>query len=84
MRQFAVVLAGVTLWVAAASAQVDPKTAMLERTGWEALNRGDAAAAAAAFARAVPGDPANARVHFGAGVAAYLERRDADAALASC
>jgi tetratricopeptide (TPR) repeat protein len=59
--------------------QVDPKTALLERAGWDALNTGRAHAAADAFRDALAADPKNGRLHLGAALAAYLERRDEDA-----
>ena len=61
------------------SAQVDPKTALLERAGWDALVAGHAHDAAEMFRQAIAIDPKNARLHVGAGAAALLERRDADA-----
>src|SRR5262249_4611933 len=64
---------------ASALTQADPKTALLEQSGWDALSAGQAAAAAEAFRIALSGDPKNARLHLGAGMAAFLERRDADA-----
>jgi tetratricopeptide (TPR) repeat protein len=64
---------------AAVWAQIDPKTALLERGAWAALNAGQAHAAADAFGEALAADPRNARLHLGAGMAAALERRDADA-----
>ena len=64
---------------AAASAQIDPKTAMLEQAGFEALNAGQPARAAAVFRQALAVDPKNAQLHYGAGVAAWLERRHHDA-----
>ena len=60
-------------------AQNDPRTAFLEKAGWDALAAGDAHAAADHFRSALAGDPRNAWLHVGAGLAAYLERRDADA-----
>jgi tetratricopeptide (TPR) repeat protein len=66
------------LWIAI-SAQIDPKTALLEKSGFDALRAGDAQAAATAFRDALQGDPKNARLHLGAGVAAFLQRRDVDA-----
>jgi tetratricopeptide (TPR) repeat protein len=60
-------------------AQIDPRTALLERAAWTALNAGKAHAAADAFRDAIAADPKNARLHLGAGMAASLERRDADA-----
>jgi len=62
-----------------ASAQIDPRTALLERAAFDALNRGQARLAADAFREAIAADPKNARLHLGAGMAAALERRDADA-----
>jgi tetratricopeptide (TPR) repeat protein len=64
-----------------AFAQVDPRTALLEKAGWDALTAGQPQAAAGNFRAALGADPGNARLHFGAGIAAYLERRDADARL---
>src|SRR5438309_2300301 len=62
-----------------AAAQIDPQTALVERAAWNALNAGQAHAAADAFRTALAADPKNARLHLGAGMAASLERRDADA-----
>ena len=62
-----------------AAAQVDPRTALLERAGWEAVSAGRPHVAAEAFREALTADPKNARLHFGAGIAAALERRDGDA-----
>jgi tetratricopeptide (TPR) repeat protein len=64
---------------AAAAAQVDPKTALLERAAWDDLKAGHAHAAADAFRDALAADPKNARLHLGAALAAFLERRDGDA-----
>jgi tetratricopeptide (TPR) repeat protein len=64
---------------AALSAQVDPRTALLERAGWDAVAAGQGHAAAEAFREALAVDPKNGRLHLGAGMAAALERRDADA-----
>src|SRR5947207_12829495 len=66
-------------FTAALCAQIDPRTALLERGAWNALTAGQAHAAADAFREALAADPKNARLHLGAGVAAALERRDADA-----
>ena len=63
----------------ASAAQSDPKTAMLERAGWDALAANQPRAAAEAFRQALADDPKNALLHLGAGLAAYIERRDADA-----
>jgi tetratricopeptide (TPR) repeat protein len=67
------------LLVAPLRAQIDPRSALLERAGWDALEAGQAHAAAEAFEQALAGDPKNAQLYLGAGTAAYLERRDADA-----
>ena len=68
------------IWCGArTAAQIDPQTALLERSAWDALTAGRAHAAAEAFREAIANDPKNARLHLGAGVAASLERRDADA-----
>ena len=66
------------LW-ASLGAQIDPRAALLERAAWTALNAGQARAAADGFREALASDPKNARLHLGAGMAASLERRDADA-----
>jgi len=60
-------------------AQVDPRTALLERAGWDALVAGQPRAAAESFRDAIAGDPKNARLYLGAGTAAFLERHDSDA-----
>ena len=67
------------LLCAVLGAQIDPRTALVERGAWNALNAGHAHAAAEAFRDALAADPKNARLHLGAGMAASLERRDADA-----
>jgi tetratricopeptide (TPR) repeat protein len=63
----------------AAAAQSDPQTALLERDGWALVAAGNASAAAEAFRRALAAEPKSARLHLGAGTAAFLARRDADA-----
>ena len=74
-------LAALIMWLGAASAhgQIDPRGALLERAGWDAIAAGQGAAAAKAFREALAADPKNARLHLGAGMAATLERRDEDA-----
>jgi len=67
------------LCCAVLGAQIDPRTALVERGAWTALNAGQARAAADAFREALAADPKNARLHLGAGMAASLERRDTDA-----
>ena len=61
------------------AAQIDPRTALLERAGFDALNRGQARVAAETFREAIAADPKNAMLHLGAAMAAVLERRDRDA-----
>jgi tetratricopeptide (TPR) repeat protein len=67
------------LAVAGATAQIDPRAALLGRDGWEALAAGRAPEAAAAFREAIAIDAKNPRLQLGAGMAALLERRDRDA-----
>jgi tetratricopeptide (TPR) repeat protein len=67
------------LWCAALGAQIDPRAALVEPAAWNALIAGQARAAADGFREALAADPKNARLHLGAGMAASLERRDADA-----
>src|SRR5688500_4809746 len=69
----------VLIGLRSADAQTSPKAAMLEQAGWQALTDGDAQAAAEAFREAIALDPKNARLRLGAGTAAFLQRRDADA-----
>jgi tetratricopeptide (TPR) repeat protein len=61
------------------SAQADPRTALLERAGWDALATGQTKVAVDSFRQAIAADPRNARLYLGAATAAYVERRDADA-----
>jgi len=70
---------GLLVWCAVLGAQIDPHGALIERAAWTALNAGRARAAAEGFRDALAADPKNPRLHLGAGVAAALERRDADA-----
>src|SRR4051812_35130613 len=72
-------LAFAVLALAGAAAQIDPRAALLERDGWDALAAGRAQAAADAFREAIAIDGRNPRVHLGAGMAAILERRDREA-----
>jgi tetratricopeptide (TPR) repeat protein len=78
-RLIVFVAAAVALSAIAAPAQVDPRTALVERAAWEALGKGQASQAAAAFREAIAADPKNARLRLGSGIAAMLERRDRDA-----
>ena len=74
------VLAAVLIFVSGlAAAQNSPRAGMLEQDGWNAIKAGRAQVAADAFKAAMALDPKNARLHFGAGLAAFLQRRDADA-----
>ncbi len=74
-----VALLAVLSLAAGASAQIDPKAAFLERDGFRALEAGDLALAADSFRQGLAIDPKNARLHLGAGIAAFLDRRDSDA-----
>ena len=79
MRVPAMIVA-VTLAIGGVSAgQTSPKAAMLEQAGWAALEDGQAQAAADAFGEALTLDARNPWLHLGAGTAAFLQRRDADA-----
>jgi tetratricopeptide (TPR) repeat protein len=78
MRRFVALLLGLTTFAAPAVAQVDPRSALLEQAGWHALDAGDGVAATETFGRALAGDPKNAKLHLGAGMAGYLEHRDLD------
>jgi tetratricopeptide (TPR) repeat protein len=62
-----------------AAAQSDPASALIARAGWNALAAGQAHAAAEAFREALATDSKNPQLYLGAGMAASLERRDADA-----
>jgi tetratricopeptide (TPR) repeat protein len=80
VRPILLVLLAALVWpVGWARAQADPKAALLERDGFRLLDAGDARGAAEAFREALRSDSRNARVHLGLGLAAFLERRDADA-----
>ncbi len=64
-------------------AQIDPRVALLERAAFDALNRGQAHAAAGAFREAIAADPKNARLRLGAGMAAgQIQYRLGDSAAA--
>jgi len=78
-RVVATTIAVLTVIVTCAAAQSDPKTAMLQRAGWDALARNQPGEAADAFRAAIARDPKNADLHLGAGAAAFLERRNQDA-----
>ena len=79
LRAFGFVL----LIATAAWAQANPMTALAERAGWDALAHGRTKAATEAFRRALEGDPRNGRIHLGAAMAAFLEKRHADAGAAA-
>jgi len=64
---------------APAAAQSDPRTALLERAGWDAVSAGEFDVAADAFKQAVAADPRNARLHLGVATVAFMQRRDDDA-----
>lgn len=52
---------------------------MLEQEGWAALKANNLPVAAATFKEAIRLDPKNASLHLGAGMAAFLQRHDAEA-----
>jgi tetratricopeptide (TPR) repeat protein len=83
MRSFRVRLglcaAALLVSAASASAQGGADTARLGQAGWDALNAGQTRRAAEAFEDALTRDRSNTRLLLGAGLAAYLERRDEDA-----
>jgi tetratricopeptide (TPR) repeat protein len=75
MRAVACVALGWLLLAPAVGAQIpDP-----ERDGWRELSSSNYRDAAAAFQKAIAAQPRNARLYLGAGVTAFLDRRDADA-----
>ncbi|HJU41888.1 MAG TPA: tetratricopeptide repeat protein [Vicinamibacterales bacterium] len=59
--------------------QNSPRVAMLEQAGWQALDANRLPEAAAIFKQAIALDPKNAGLRLGAGVAAFLQRHDAEA-----
>lgn len=59
--------------------QNSPRVGMLEQAGWDAIRANQPALADAAFKEAISLDPKNASLRAGAGLAAALQRRDADA-----
>lgn len=63
-------------------AQGDPRSALLERDGWNALAAGNLRGAADSFREAASSDPKNPTVYLGAATAAFLERRNEDARVA--
>ena len=62
-----------------APAQSDPRTALLQRGGWDAVTAGQLDVAAEAFRQAVAADPRNAQPHLGVATVAFLQHRDDDA-----
>ena len=64
---------------ASALAQADPRTALLERAGWDAVAAGQLDVAGEAFRQAAAADPRNARLQLGVATVAFLQRRDDDA-----
>ena len=62
-----------------AAAQNSPRVAMLEQAGWDALQANRLQVAVDAFREAIALDPKNAALRVGAGMAAALQRHDAEA-----
>jgi tetratricopeptide (TPR) repeat protein len=80
--QFAAVVLALLAAVGTATpgaAQADPRTALLERAGWEAIASGQLDIAAESFRQAVSADPRNAQLHLGVATVAFIQRRDDDA-----
>ena len=59
--------------------QNSPRVGMLEQAGWDAITAGRPAVAADAFKDAIALDPKNPSLRAGAGMAAALQRHDAEA-----
>src|SRR5262245_39934269 len=79
MHGAAVCLALVAAFGAAAApapAQPDPRTALLERAGWDAVAAGQLDIAAEAFRQAATADPRNAQLLLGVGTVAYMQHRE--------
>jgi tetratricopeptide (TPR) repeat protein len=79
MKSFSVAILLLGLLAQSLQAQTSPKAAMLEQAAWAALDARNVQAAADAFKEAIALDRKNARLRLGAGMAAFLQRRDADA-----
>jgi tetratricopeptide (TPR) repeat protein len=62
-----------------AGAQSDPRSALLERAGWDAVAAGQTDVAAEAFRQALTTDPRNAQLHLGIATVAFLQHRDDEA-----
>jgi len=62
-----------------ALAQIDPRAAVLEQSAWKALESQQWESAAEAFREALVANPRNPRLHLGAAMAAFVQRRDMDA-----
>lgn len=60
----------------AAWAQIDPKTAILERAGFDALQTGQFDRAVTSFQEGLAADPTNPRLHLGLGIVAFGQQRD--------
>jgi tetratricopeptide (TPR) repeat protein len=67
------------LLLALAIEQNSPRVAMLAQSGWEAIDANRLPLAAAIFKEAIALDPKNASLRYGAGLAAFLQRHDAEA-----
>jgi tetratricopeptide (TPR) repeat protein len=75
----ALLLAALVVAAPAVAQTSDPRIALMERAGWEALANGQSKTAADIFRQAIASDPNNAQLHVGAATAAYADRRDDDA-----
>jgi tetratricopeptide (TPR) repeat protein len=79
--QCAVVLTALVAFGTAmpAAAQSDPRSALLERAGWDAVAAGQIDVAAEAFRQALATDSRNAQLHLGIATVAFIQHRDDDA-----
>jgi tetratricopeptide (TPR) repeat protein len=59
--------------------QNSPRVAALEQSGWEAVEANQLSLAASMFKEAIALDPKNAALRYGAGMAAFFQRHDAEA-----
>jgi hypothetical protein len=65
--------------VALLDGQNSPRVAILEQAGWEAVEANRLPLATSIFKEAIALDPRNAALRYGAGIAAFRQRHDAEA-----
>jgi hypothetical protein len=78
-RSGALLAAALAMATPAAAQTSDPRIALMERAGWDALSKGQTRTAADIFRQAIASDPNNAQLHLGAATTAYADRRDDEA-----